>query len=597
MGFDEGGLSKEEKEMVSKYFDQLETQANAKLAELRHKVTEQRAEIEKKRSEIFSEYDAVYPHHVADVQFIENVSQAQQAAKGKYEALLFKTNYLASDLDAAMSTLTPVLKESLEPEPKAKKLFSTLERVRVVIIKNGVFLKQLSSTLNSSAINYPIQFNINIDAQPTSEVPQAAERRRRPKLSSRKEASKPATKPLTRKSSMPSGRKGKGASVALEAAKDIDLNTIEGQLEQFRIDFVNSVTTIAFDYYNAVKNRKYNITRPNQIPAGQQELVEQISKLWIDDTKDFGQFYAQVVTKYRYQVVLAYDLGMTTQRAIFGELGEFYRIKLSKERDELQAKFDEEVRDLTKERSANKQKLTARMADANLTSEFGALVDIESRRTTRETGSIAAFKQQVVEWERKVMLAYAKCLPMVTANLLLLFDNFVVTEDLVAGQVPVQRRTMTSLLKDKERRAKGGVQSQDRPFKQREWPTLKVVMGPMPKKERTTPPPTESDAGAKKRPRSRRAMAGPTADQASEAEEMMPVANSLETPLHRSVIIERNREYARYEQEMAKRVAEFDEYVQAMNEDTTSFSQHWATCALALQGRTKFPVRPSSALK
>jgi hypothetical protein len=78
---------------------------------------------------------------------------------------------------------------------------------------------------------------------------------------------------------------------------------------------------------------------------------------------------------------------------------------------------------------------------------------------------------------------------------------------------------------------------------------------------------------------------------------MMPVVKSLETPLHRSVIIERNREYARYEQEMAKRMAELDEYIQAMNDDTTGFCQHWTSCASALQGRTKLPVRPSSALK
>jgi hypothetical protein len=48
---------------------------------------------------------------------------------------------------------------------------------------------------------------------------------------------------------------------------------------------------------------------------------------------------------------------------------------------------------------------------------------------------------------------------------------------------------------------------------------------------------------------------------------------------------------------MAKRMAEFGENIQAMNDDTTGFCQHWATCASTLQGRTKFPFRPSSALK
>jgi hypothetical protein len=82
--------------------------------------------------------------------------------------------------------------------------------------------------------------------------------------------------------------------------------------------------------------------------------------------------------------------------------------------------------------------------------------------------------------------------------------------------------------------------------------------------------------------------AGPGVD----SEEMMPAALSLETPLHRAAIIDRNKEYARYSQELARRVGELESYIQSLNAGTDAFSQHWATSALSLQPNTQLPLRP-----
>jgi hypothetical protein len=78
-----------------------------------------------------------------------------------------------------------------------------------------------------------------------------------------------------------------------------------------------------------------------------------------------------------------------------------------------------------------------------------------------------------------------------------------------------------------------------------------------------------------------------------DAEEVIQAATSLETPLHRAVIIERNKDYSRYGQELRQRIADFDVYIQSLNDETAGFTQHWFACALSIQPKANL-VRPVS---
>jgi hypothetical protein len=77
----------------------------------------------------------------------------------------------------------------------------------------------------------------------------------------------------------------------------------------------------------------------------------------------------------------------------------------------------------------------------------------------------------------------------------------------------------------------------------------------------------------------------------------MASALSLETPLHRKVIIDRNKEYSRYSQELAKRIADLEVYVQSLNAGTDEFSKYWTSCGIAIQPGSQLALKPMTTAK
>jgi hypothetical protein len=159
---------------------------------------------------------------------------------------------------------------------------------------------------------------------------------------------------------------------------------------------------------------------------------------------------------------------------------------------------------------------------------------------------------------------------------------------------------MQFLIKDRER-SQNKQPVSGRSFHQREWPALRAVMEPLVRKQ---PPMSAaaSDAdskgnthGARKRKGGTPAPVVETPVPVGDADEMMPTAVSLETPLHRAVIIDRNREYAMYSQRLGKRIADLEAYLQALGSGTEQFSQFWASCVCGIQPSAQFSLRPITA--
>jgi hypothetical protein len=357
----------------------------------------------------------------------------------------------------------------------------------------------------------------------------------------------------------------------VEPPKNVDPLTIEGQLGMIRGEMVAALNAAAGEYYTALKNRKGVITLPGIIPPTQQELVEQSLKEWVKTTERFPVICEEFVVKFRYQVVASYDAAKMAEEAVYALLAQFFRDKLDRERQDLQTQFDGNWRALTIERSANQQQMGVRLADANLALEFREIAEKERGRTARETQLVVDFKRSLIEFEKGVMTAYGRILSNLTKTLLRIFDDFLLLEDLVPGMQPIPRKTLRSVLQERERHAmKPDIT--ERPFHQRDWPKLRAVMAPI----LALAPPAPVDMEAAKSPsRSRRRRQAAQAVETTPETEELPGTNSLDTSIHRSVVISRNMEYARYEQELARRIKEIDRYVQSLNAETEAFTLHW----------------------
>ncbi|EAX88204.1 hypothetical protein TVAG_404640 [Trichomonas vaginalis G3] len=55
----------------------------------------------------------------------------------------------------------------------------------------------------------------------------------------------------------------------------------------------------------------------------------------------------------------------------------------------------------------------------------------------------------------------------------------------------------------------------------------------------------------------------------------MPIITSIDTSMHRGVIVERNRSFEEYQREMKSRVTSFETYINFMKEETQKFSEFW----------------------
>jgi hypothetical protein len=282
------------------------------------------------------------------------------------------------------------------------------------------------------------------------------------------------------------------------------------------------------------------------------------------------------------------------QRAIFDTYGRFFIDRARDARDAIQAKFDEDLRALTRERTENRQRMGPKVADVNAITDFDSLLASEAARTERERALVVELKRAVTDAERQTMLAYTGRFHLIVNGLFSLFDNFVQIED-IAGGTAGKRKTMLALLKEKERWAKNPAAEPGRPFHRREWPSLRLVMDPLFRKAPDSA--VEPEVAPKSRSRRKSKIAEKVIvsdDPSFDTEATIPIVQSLETPMHRSVVIERNREYGRYQEELIKRLGEFEYYTNSLGGETAAFTEHWTSCILSIKPSQSLILRPAS---
>lgn len=586
-----------EKEIIQEYCQRMEKQMADLDVQLHNKVDKTKQELEAKLNGVIQEYESMSVHHKADVAFIEAIAQAVQETKTKYETLMARNKVQESEVDSLAKSLRDLMDNEEDPASKIKVLITALDKLRVAVIQRAISLRMLKSSLE------PVEgeYTVDIDGNPNAEADENQANTKKPGARSRVRTSgnkqdmlkrgpqKPGAKPPK---PGPPGRKSRNATA--EIPKTVDLNSIEGQLEQLRASLINTASQLASDYYTSVKTRKFEITRPETIPPTQQDTIEKVTGEWTKGVKDFESIMEQSQANFRCQVLTVFDVAKKCQKMIFALYTQFFTTQLNQAREEVQKRFDAQFEEVKNEKRANEAKLSPNMASENALEELTELMTREREREGRERDVVSVLKSMMFNCERRVMRSYTSQMNSVVGSLLRLFDGFVLSEDLVDGvEVNRRRKTMKEMLKDRERNIRTPVLGNGRPFHMRDWPTLSLIMKPLFRGIPEEPVQAAADqpADAKGRTGSRRTgrtrigerLTSATVSQAFDSDEQMPILNSFETPIHRSVIMERNRCYQQYESDLTKRMNDLETFVNAVNSENEAFAEHWLSCVQSLR--------------
>jgi hypothetical protein len=266
---------------------------------------------------------------------------------------------------------------------------------------------------------------------------------------------------------------------------------------------------------------------------------------------------------------------------------------VGKTRADVQVKFDSDLRKLTKRRAEHNAHLNPKLADKNREVEWNKLCAEEAKRAETEAGLIARFNSEVIACEFRGCKLYSTHLGMVASHALELFDSYVVIEDLTgSATADVPRKTMKELMKEKARKGTGANDPNGRPFHTRDWPTLPMVMAPLlsiTAQKRTDTPPSEPLASAVRSKRERGRRDTEKSAPAEPAKEFVQVSESLDTALSRGLIVERNHSYESYQAALAKRLHEFQIYIDSLKAEADGFTVYWQKCVASLKDMPKEP--------
>lgn len=565
---EQSSYSEEEKQQATEYLEKMNTQIESVVQELKEKRDGHWHEVEEAHQAIIDEYENSLPHHRDDVQFGEALKQLQNESRARWSALLARNKQQEAEIDRLLGEdlVAIASRPASESEIALKTIFAKLDAIRIAIVKRGHYLSLLKS--NIPVDEMPFNLSLVNQAGDPEIVPLDTDRKR----ASRARGKLPAKPPARETKPQKGGKQPQPTSSETPP-------TMKESADELTKDVIAKATALCTDYYNKLKTRKFDITRPNSIPAQQNECVESMKQWWQDHTSGLKSVTDESCIHFRTQVQNAATSAREVQHVIYDVLGAFYIDVIARERSDIQNAFDGDMRSLTKERRENSDQMGPKLADKNKTKEFNELLALEENRTQREIGVISKFETDTMECEYRQMRLYTSRLGLISAYAMSLFDCFLVLDDLGGGEtVNIQRKTMRELMKEKERRAAAANDPNGRPFHMREWPSLLAVMSPFAEyvSQRANTPQTASTRASKK------SGAKKEADKVNPAEEI-PVISGLDTALSRGLIVERNRGYEEYQKALEKRLDDFKVYVQSLRSETEAFSAHWQECIAKLK--------------
>ncbi|OHT06883.1 hypothetical protein TRFO_24984 [Tritrichomonas foetus] len=605
--------SEEEREATTTTFQKMNEQINLLQANLKNTAEQNKEKVETNKNQILEEYETASPNHMADVAFIENIATLSQEYKHKYESLLFQNHAMERELQHAIDVASDSGKGNRKDHQKIiDTIFVSMEELRQKLIYRGIYLKQLKSKMSSDKIN------LITNLGPASIFDTTA------LLSESGTSSKKVSRPTSKHGNNESGRKSRSKSsksgkrplqgkksmnqiiVPVSEKKSTNPATFKGKLETLRQNFLKSAVILISDYYGTFKTRKFPITRTEQIPEGQQEFVDKMSETWGNTISSVKSVLKKSNAAYRLHVVSSTEVIRILETIIYEVISDYYDSESEEMKIKIKETFEKDFSSLLNERNSNRSRMNPKIADNNCAQEFDDLVLEEEERNKRELKRIADFAYQMIECEKNAMNNFMVHLPPIVQCNLNLLDKFVIAEDLTTGKLEnVPRKTMKEMLKDKQRLSGQNLNSSNRPFKQREWPELNVIMKPIlniqnnfpdisGNEDQPTPQETRRSSGKRKRRLEKNEIKAQASLKQLETLENVPTGIvSLETPIHRATIIARNECYNNYEKRLSERLNNLKNYVNQLETANKTNYAFWLQTVHELKPKYEFPENPS----
>lgn len=547
--------SNDERTNAMAYFDKMNAQVSNIYNALNEKITNASNEIDNKYQQLSEEFQQLIPKHTIDVTFIEALNSQQHVAKQKYDTLCFRNRQQEQEIDSLIAQLNEALKSEEEPQQLIITEFEAIERLRIALVKRGKYLMVMKSEISHD----PIGFAIDLENTVTNAEHEKEE--------------KDKDKKNKRQGKKPNTSKPKISSKKANADQD-SMGTMQGQIDQIGNQLIQGATKTITDYFTQLKTTKSAIVRTNEIKPNQPECIESLKQAWQKQIENTPQIFASSGLKYRTQV--SQSLALTRQAIvlIYDAVDKYYIDKLGVLSAESKDNFQKKMVELRQKRDEHKNMLTPKLSDSNNVQILKNLYTAEDERRKSELSLITGYENNIIDTEKNVMNMFTSHLPQITQSLMSLFDKFPLLEDLTPGPVDnEQRRTLKSLIKDKERKNMQLPDDPDRPFHVRQWPTLPLTMEPISSMIQNE----SQDQKESTRSSGRKSTKKPKKSDAKVAVEasMMPIIISIDTAMHRGVIVERNRAFEEYQGELKERVNAFESTITGLKEETQKFADFW----------------------
>lgn len=653
----DSSYSEEEREVASQYFQRMNDQITVIHSDLDTKASSNVKKVNSLRDQISSEFDTALPHNMADVSLIEMIASLHKEYTSKFESLIFNNFTMERNLQQAIenvksstSKICSTSFSSIDHQSTIDDMFSSLEDLRVKLVDRGIFLKQLKSKISSDVNKYTIvlesgvdkdkEFRLNDDEDDdnySQSNQNDAKKNFRPTSKSNNNDRKNSKSKNTANKTVKKNQKSKvkTANVILPVEKSAaNPLTFEGRIEQLRQDLLNGLLEKANNYYASLKTRNFQITRPEQIPSSQQELINLMSDKWTKVTEKVPSISSQSISEYKLNVIASIDVFKNAEKALFDVFTDFFINEANSGVEQINKAFEIELISLKQRKKENQQKMNPKFADINNFEEFNNLFLDEEERTKKEKKKIQNFTRHIVECEKTAMNHFLSNLPVLVKNLFLLLDKVPLIEDLKSSQIEnVERKSMRQLLKEKKRSTLNTTNNNsNRPFSQREWPPLNSVMQPLSdfivsdvtcldqigqqgnsnasfqsgnesaKSKKKPVKKTGINATSSSNAKTDKSSNGKNQSYQSKNNDNSSSIFSLDTQLHRAAAVARNQSYSIYEDQMSSRIGKMKKLVDDLNKENEEYEKSWNEKVKVLNPdykpeRIEKDERPSSSMK
>lgn len=587
-------------------------------------------------TQLQDEFSLKLPHNKSDVQFIEKLQSIYSEASKKYSSFLYKNKESGDQIKRAIERVTEICNmdfddilqmnrtmpfdlisannsskaqilsnenEALDEmsdddfskgdekeQKKIIKIIESLDNARVLLINRAKFLGCLQSTIPFMD-PIPITFNfannsvdLSVDSSLNTKKPAVNNSKSANNTRNKGKNSTPENKNVKKNQPKTPAKKSNGNNNLSPDSLISHVNEIETWLNQ-------KTSQASTEYYNHVKTRKYPIIRTNEIPATSSEILNITKQKWKETTADLETVVKTSTKTLLEYVVNALDTSKCAIEILFNLFNDFSSRVNQERKDAFLHIFQQKINETKVQRKAIQSKVNMKVVNENNQKELSELIIKHKISMNEISSALELYKTKFLTVEEHQSQSFLTNLIGLTNIILHIFDNFMFEKDTNYSKeiANAHRMTMAQLMKEKKRQEENATNEINRPFKSRDWDQLNATFDVLKEQKETQSPSNSrpsssvgSSHSGRKSAKKRKSDAKILSPNDLKNGEKTPVQRSLETPIHRFIVLQRNRIYDVYSTDLKQEMEEFNSFVSKIENENVSFEKYFNESILNL---------------